>query len=69
MLLSKTPLRISFVGGGTDYFNNKSESRGRVIVTTINKFMYVINKNTMMNAEFYSTTENVKNVNNIKQHY
>ena len=37
MLLSETPLRISFVGGGTDYFNNKSKLKGRVIVTSINK--------------------------------
>ena len=28
MLLSKTPLRISFVGGGSDYFNNKSNVKG-----------------------------------------
>ena len=64
MLLSKTPLRISFVGGGTDYFNNKSESRGRVIVTTINKFMYVA-LNQKYNNECrisYSETENVNTV-------
>lgn len=68
MLLSKTPLRISFVGGGTDYFNNKSNLKGRVIVTTINKYMYV-SLNKKYNDECrisYSTTENVKNVNNIK---
>ena len=68
MLLSKTPLRISFVGGGTDYFNNKSNLRGRVIVTTINKYMYVaINKKHNNDVRIsYSVTENVKNVNNIK---
>ena len=41
MILSKTPLRISFAGGGSDYFNANSEIPGRVIVTTINKYMYV----------------------------
>ncbi len=68
MLLSKTPLRISFVGGGTDYFNDKSNLRGRVIVTTINKFMYVaLNKKYNDECRIsYSTTENVKKVENIK---
>ena len=41
MLLSKTPLRISFVGGGSDYFNNKSNVKGRVISVSINKYLYV----------------------------
>lgn len=68
MLLSKTPLRISFVGGGTDYFNNKSNLRGRVIATTINKYMYVaLNKKYNNECRVsYSVTENVKNVNSIK---
>ena len=68
MLLSKTPLRISFVGGGTDYFNNKSNLRGRVIVTTIDKYMYVaLNKKHNNECRIsYSVTENVNNVSNIK---
>jgi len=68
MLLSKTPLRISFVGGGSDYFNNLSKLKGRVIVTTINKHMYVA-LNQRYNNSFrisYSQTENVKNINLIK---
>ena len=39
MILSKTPLRVSFVGGGTDYFTDFN-THGRVIVTTINKYLY-----------------------------
>ena len=41
MIISRTPFRISFFGGGTDYpdwYNNKS---GAVISTTINKFCYI----------------------------
>lgn len=41
MIISKTPLRVSFFGGGTDfpeYFNKK---KARVIGTTINKYVYV----------------------------
>ena len=68
MLLSKTPLRISFIGGGTDYFYNKSKLKGRVIVTSINKFMYVtLNKKHNRDLRIsYSTTENVNDVKNIK---
>mgnify|MGYP001358595374 CR=1 FL=1 len=65
MLLSKTPLRISFVGGGTDYFNDESDLKGRVISTTIDKYLY-ITLNSRYNNEIraaYSKTEIVKNVN------
>ena len=64
MLLSKTPLRISFAGGGSDYFNPYSDLPGKVIVSTINKYMYVC-LNKKYNSEIraaYSLTENVKNV-------
>ena len=64
MLLSKTPLRISFAGGGSDYFNPYSDLPGKVIVSTINKHMYVC-LNKKYNSEIraaYSFTENVKNV-------
>lgn len=41
MIISRTPLRISFAGGGSDLpdFSNKHE--GAVISTTINKYIYV----------------------------
>jgi len=67
MILSKTPLRISFVGGGTDYFTD-FETHGRVIVTTINKYLYVLlNKKYDQNIRVsYSETENVKNISSIK---
>ena len=67
MILSKTPLRVSFVGGGTDYFTN-FETHGRVIATTINKYLYVL-LNKKHNDEIrisYSETENVKKVFHIK---
>ena len=63
MILSKTPLRISFAGGGSDYFNPNSDQPGRVIVSTINKYMYVcLNEkyNNTIRAS-YSKTENVLN--------
>ena len=67
MILPKTPLRISFVGGGTDYFNKDPKSCGRVITSTINKYMYVfLNKKHDKNIRIsYSETENIKNTNQI----
>ncbi|MGC9530458.1 MAG: GHMP kinase [Candidatus Bipolaricaulaceae bacterium] len=41
MIISKTPFRISFLGGGTDlpaYFRRRE---GAVLSTTVNKYMYV----------------------------
>ena len=68
MLLSKTPLRISFVGGGSDYFNNKSNVKGRVISVSINKYLYVtLNKryNNQIRVS-YSETEIVNSTNDLK---
>ena len=62
MIVSSTPLRISFVGGGTDiqdYFENNGG--GAVVNAAIDKYMYII-----VNKKFdgqirvaYSQTENV----------
>ena len=43
MIISKTPLRISFVGGGSDIINNDN-SAGSVISSTIDKYIYVMLK-------------------------
>ena len=41
MIISKTPFRISFFGGGTDYPAWYRQHGGGVIGTTIDKFCYV----------------------------
>ena len=41
MILSRTPLRISFVGGGTDIPNFYQKHGGEVISTAINKYISV----------------------------
>jgi len=41
MIISKTPLRISFFGGGTDYPVWYKKHEGAVLATTINKYIYV----------------------------
>ena len=64
MIVSKTPFRISFVGGGSDHFNHLSSIPGKVICTTINKYMYInINKKYDDKVRLsYSITENKNNV-------
>lgn len=41
MIISKTPFRISFFGGGTDYPVWVREYGGAVLGTTINKYAYI----------------------------
>ncbi len=41
MIISRTPLRISFFGGGTDYPVWFREQGGAVLGTTINKYCYI----------------------------
>ena len=44
MIISKTPLRISFVGGGSDLKDFDHNSNGKVISCTIDKYIFVILK-------------------------
>ena len=41
MVISRTPFRISFFGGGTDYPGWVKEHGGAVLATTINKYSYL----------------------------
>lgn len=66
MLISKTPLRISFVGGGTDNLMDQS-FEGNVVSITIDKYIY-ISLNNKFDKKFrfsYSKTENVSDVTKI----
>lgn len=44
MIISKTPLRVSLVGGGTDFEDFYSQHNGLVISCAIDKYVYVIVK-------------------------
>jgi D-glycero-alpha-D-manno-heptose-7-phosphate kinase len=70
MIISRTPLRVSFCGGGTDIdeFSFADPSGGRVISTAINKYVYVT-----INRRFddririsYSSMEDVDSLSEIK---
>jgi D-glycero-alpha-D-manno-heptose-7-phosphate kinase len=41
MIISKTPFRVSFFGGGTDYPDWYRKHGGAVLATTINKYCYL----------------------------
>ncbi len=41
MIISRTPFRMSFFGGGTDYPTWFEENRGAVLATSINKYCYI----------------------------
>ena len=50
MIVVRAPLRISFVGGGTDLADFYRRSPGRVISTAIDKFVYlVVNRTPLIN--------------------
>jgi len=68
MIITRTPFRVSFVGGGTDFPDFYRVEPGAVVSTAINKYMYiVVNKrfdNTIRVS--YSRTEIVKDVEKIQ---
>lgn len=41
LIISRTPFRVSFVGGGTDYPDWYREHGGAVLATTIDKYCYI----------------------------
>ena len=71
MIISKTPYRISFFGGGTDYPEWYLKNGGEVISSTIEKFLYITCRNlppffSHKHRIVYSKVENVKKIENIK---
>ena len=70
IVTTKTPLRISFSGGGTDMPYFYSKFNGVTLSTGIDKFVYVtVKSHTNFNEKFrlnYSDTEIVDNISKIK---
>lgn len=71
MIISRTPFRISFFGGGTDYPVWYRENGGAVLGTTIDKYCYITGRclPPFFDHKYhivYSLVENVKNVDEIK---
>lgn len=71
MIISRTPLRISFFGGGTDYPAWYDEHGGSVLATTFDKYSYISARYLPPFFEHkhrivYSLIENVKTFDEIK---
>lgn len=68
MIITQTPLRISFAGGGTDFRDYYIRSGGAVLSTAIDKYIYVIVKERFdQNIRIgYSRTEMVESVDEIE---
>ena len=70
MIISRTPFRVSFFGGGTDYPDWYREHGGAVLATTIDKYCYISVRELppFFDHKFrvvYSLVENVKEVREI----
>ena len=70
MIITRTPFRISFFGGGTDYPGWYKEHGGAVLSTTINKYCYLSCRNLppFFNHKYrvvYSVQELVKKISEI----
>ncbi|HBE87792.1 MAG TPA: kinase [Elusimicrobia bacterium] len=71
MIISKTPYRISFFGGGTDYPSWYNENKGQVLSTAIDKYCYITCRylppfHAHKFRVVYSKTEDVMRVSEIK---
>ena len=68
MIITKTPLRISLLGGNTDFPKYFKKYGGAVLTTTIDKYIYCIVKERFDNEIWvnYSIKEKVLNVRDIK---
>jgi D-glycero-alpha-D-manno-heptose-7-phosphate kinase len=71
MIITRTPVRISFLGGGTDYPDYFLQHGGATLATTINKYTYITLSHLTKFFDhrigiYYSTIERVKTIEEIK---
>lgn len=71
LVLCRSPLRVSFIGGGTDFPNFYSKHGGTFISATINRYIYTIVKEHSQSFEEnyrlnYSETELHKDISEIR---
>ena len=71
MIVTRTPFRVSFFGGGTDYPPWFRENGGAVLATTIDKYCYISCRHLPQFFEHkhrivYSNVENVREIDEIK---
>lgn len=72
MIITRTPFRVSFAGGGSDIASFYEQYGGCVLSTAINKYMYISVHPSFDKDETvlkYSETETVKDIADIKHKY
>lgn len=69
MIISKTPFRISFFGGGTDYPDWYEKEGGEVLSTTIDKYCYLSlrYKQPFLKYKYRIIYTKIENVNYLKE--
>ena len=73
MIITKTPFRMSFFGGGTDMESFFRENGGAVLSTTFDKYCYVNVRHLPRFFDYstelsYSKTERVTNIDDIQSY-
>ncbi len=69
MIITRTPFRVSFIGGGSDMPDFYSRHPGAVLSTTINQYMYISSHRYFEPDKIrvkYSRTETVDHVNELQ---
>ncbi|MBN2482450.1 MAG: GHMP kinase [Bacteroidales bacterium] len=69
MIITRTPFRVSFVGGGSDMETFYARSQGAVLSTTIDKYMYISSHRFFYPDQIrvkYSVTETVNSIDELK---
>jgi D-glycero-alpha-D-manno-heptose-7-phosphate kinase len=69
MIISRTPFRISFVGGGSDLETFYAKHTGAVLSTSIDKYMYISSHRYFYKDQIqvkYSRTETVKRLDDLQ---
>jgi D-glycero-alpha-D-manno-heptose-7-phosphate kinase len=69
LIITRTPFRVSFIGGGSDMPDFYSRHPGAVISTTINKYMYISSHRYFEPDQIrvkYSKTETVKTLDELQ---
>ena len=67
MIISRTPFRVSFVGGGTDLKEFYAQEEGQVLSTAINKYVYVVVKRQIGIVEYKYNWSQVEFKNKIEE--
>jgi D-glycero-alpha-D-manno-heptose-7-phosphate kinase len=71
MIISRTPMRVSFVGGGTDLPGFSSRERGSVVSVAIKKYIYIIvhpsfDKKNLISYSKIEKTDNIDHIQNTR---